>query len=135
MAKKPRSSNTDDDVPPQEATKCLLTLALIKNNDISVPSSADERDSFVHHLLVLMEWERQRRIAADEYDTIAEQEAAEGGNYLTQKAKKASHFAKRELEMQTSKRNRESRKAKLVADGGGMKYTALAMMKNAENAA
>uniref|UniRef100_A0A7S2VCI4 Uncharacterized protein n=1 Tax=Entomoneis paludosa TaxID=265537 RepID=A0A7S2VCI4_9STRA len=137
MAKAPKNNdpeNQQSSSAPETTVKCLITLELVKGQDVNVSASADERDMFVHHLLVLMEWERQRRVAAQEFDSIADEQAAQGGNFLTQRASQAAHFAKRELELQTTKRQRESRKAKLVAEGGGgLKYTALAMMKNAEN--
>mmetsp|Transcript_8434 Transcript_8434/g.11092 ORF Transcript_8434/g.11092 Transcript_8434/m.11092 type:complete len:264 (-) Transcript_8434:95-886(-) len=119
--------------PPKDAsqqTKCLVAFELIKAHDVNLSASAEERDLLVHHFLVLMEWERQRRVALD----LGDDDEEEGrGNFLTQRAKQATHFAQRELELQTSKRQRESRKAKLVSDSGGLKYTALAMMRNAEN--
>ena len=121
MAKPPKD--------PSEPTKCLVAFELIKSHDLDVSAAADERDSLVHHLLVLMEWERQRRQALD----LGDDDEEERGNFLTAKAKQAAHFASRELELQTTRRQRESRKAKLVSDSGGLKYTALAMMKNAEN--
>ena len=111
--------------PPAESrqqAKLLLMIGLLK--DANTPACAEERSAFCHNLSVLAEWERQRRAAAGIED---DQEEA-GGNFLTQRAQKAAHFAKRELEMQQTKRDRDKRKAKLVAESGGLKYTAIARM-------
>jgi hypothetical protein len=107
---------------PKLAAKLLCVVALLKNTN--TPATAEEQDSFVHHLNVLTEWDRQRRKVAGLEDDEEEERA---GNFLTQRAQKAAHFAKRELELQTTRRDREKRKAKLVAESGGLKYTALAM--------
>ena len=48
-------------------------------------------------------------------------------NFLAARAQKAAHFAKRELELQRTKKEREQRKAKLISEAGGLKYTAIAM--------
>jgi len=42
-------------------------------------------------------------------------------------AQKIKHFAQREIEMQKTKKDRETRKAKYVQEAGGLKYTAIAM--------
>ena len=105
----------------KQQPKLLLKIGLLKDSE--TPATADERDSFVHQLSVLAEWERQRRAAAG----VEDEEEEAGGNFLTQRAQKAAHFAKREIEMQQTKRDREKRKAKLVAESGGLKYTALAL--------
>ena len=107
--------------PADAAPKLLLMIGLLK--DSNTPATEEDRSSFVHNLSALAEWERQRRAAAGIEDELEEA----GGNFLTQRAQKAAHFAKRELEMQQTKRDREKRKAKLVAESGGLKYTALAM--------
>lgn len=127
MAKRPKD--------PEQSAKTLVCFALTKGGDVDVPTSADERDMFVHYFLVLMEWERRRRAALGTSELDDDEEEEQRGNFLTQRAQKAAHFAKRELELQQSKRQRESRKAKLVQDSGGLKYTALAMMQMNENAA
>jgi len=106
---------------PKQSPRLLLMIGLLK--DSKTPATAEERDSFVHHLQVLSEWERQRRATAG----IEDDEEEPSGNFLTQRANKAAHFAKREIEMQQTKRDREKRKAKFVAESGGLKYTALAM--------
>ena len=102
----------------------------------SIPVSDDERNLLVHNLSVLVEWERQRRRACGDLnehgdflddDDENEDGNGSGDNFLQARAKKAAHFATRELEMRETKREREKRKAKLVAESGGLKYTALAM--------
>lgn len=107
---------------PKQKPRLLLQIGLLKG--ANTPATADARDAFCDHLSILCEWERQRRTAAGIDDDL-EEEAA--GNFLTQRAQKAAHFAKRELEMQQTKRDREARKAKFVAESGGLRYTALAM--------
>ena len=102
-------------------------IGLLK--DSNTPAIAEDRDSFVHHLQVLSEWDRQRRAVAG----IEEDDEEPSGNFLTQRAQKAAHFAKREIEMQQTKRDREKRKAKLVAESGGLKYTALAMANRVDD--
>ena len=85
-------------------------------------TSADDRDAVSHDINVLAEWQRNRQ------PDIEEDLPAEG---IKSRAMKAAHFAKRELEMRETKRSREQRKAKLVQDAGGLKYTAMAMANRA----
>lgn len=118
--------------PQQRPPDPLLTIGLL--TDSKTPATADARGAFCDNLSILCEWERQRRSAAGIEDD-PEEESGGGGNFLTQRANKAAHFAKRELEMQQTKRDREKRKAKFVAESGGLRYTALAManMDSSEN--
>lgn len=112
----------EKDSPP----KVLLNMMVWKANDDNVALPDTERNLLVHHWLVLVEWERQRRSAlGDDFD-----EAEEGGNFLQTRARKAKHFAAREVELQQTKRSREARKAELIGKGG-MKYTAIAMANRA----
>mmetsp|Transcript_9095 Transcript_9095/g.13982 ORF Transcript_9095/g.13982 Transcript_9095/m.13982 type:complete len:249 (+) Transcript_9095:19-765(+) len=99
--KKENSSNTD-----------LATL--------SVPKSDSEqiKEAFTQ----LVEWDGRRRAAIPEEEREIDEETG-----FKQRAQKAAHFAKREIEMQKSRREREKRKASLVKETGGLKYTALAM--------
>lgn len=85
------------------------------------------RNMFVHNLQVLMEWDKNRRNECGEleYDETA------AASTLRSRAQKAAHFARRELEMKQTKRSREERKAKYVEESGGLKYTAIAMARNA----
>jgi hypothetical protein len=87
----------------------------------------DERNMLVHHISVLVEWERQRRLTAGEDDGDDDDGDSNAANFLTARARKAAHFAHRELELQRTKRERDQRKAQLVSASGGLKYTALAM--------
>ena len=90
------------------------------------PVSNDTRNTLIHHLQVLMEWERQRRsdLALDSLD--------DEPNFLRKKAQTAARFAEREIELRETTRARAERKAKLVAQAGGLKYTALAMANQHE---
>ena len=115
------------------SAKELLRFHVLNSND-DCPIKSEERNMFVHHMAVLAEWERQRRAAnPDEYydyDENDDEDEANQPNFLQARASKAAHFAKRELELQQTRREREKRKAKLVAESGGLKYTALAMAKS-----
>jgi len=85
------------------------------------------RNIFLLNLQVLMEWDRQRRNACGEleYDETA------AASTIKAKAQKAKHRIEREYEMKQTRRQREERKAKYVQESGGLKYTALAMARNA----
>jgi hypothetical protein len=110
----------------KQAPKELLRFSILQDTTdeiIAVPS--DQRNLMVHHLSVLVEWERQRRAANGDDDWDEDEE--DQPNFLQARAQKAAHFANREIEMQQTKRDRDKRKAKLVAESGGLKYTALAM--------
>ena len=98
------------------------------------------RDEFIDHLMLLVEWDRKRyqqqsaRSAssqgADDADetTVTQPETDEDGEPIQRNiAQRAAHFAKREIELQQKKLERETRKAKYMAASGGLKYTALAM--------
>jgi hypothetical protein len=134
------ASGTSDDIvltakpvggAKRQAPKELLRFSVLQDRDddvvVAVPS--DQRNLLVHHLSVLVEWERQRRTAAGD---DGDEDEGDQPNFLQARAKKAAHFAQRELELQTTKREREKRKAKLVAESGGLKYTALAMANRSD---
>lgn len=86
------------------------------------------RNMFVHNLQVLMEWDRNRRNACGEL----EYDETSAASTLKARAQKAKYRVERELEMKQTRREREERKAKYVSESGGLKYTALAMARNAE---
>jgi hypothetical protein len=114
----------------------LLRFALPPD---SSSSGTESRNLAVHHLAVLVEWERQRRIAAGLGDDggdgeDGDDEDADRPNFLAARAQKAAHFARRELEMRETRREREKRKARLVQEAGGLRYTALAMAGRGESA-
>jgi hypothetical protein len=104
-----------------KSAKELLRFSVCNKDDTTSVIPTDERNMFLHHMAVLVEWDRQRR---DPYD---DDEDEDQPNFLQARAQKAAHFAQRELELQTTKRERDKRKAKLVEASGGLKYTALAM--------
>ncbi|CAB9524095.1 expressed unknown protein [Seminavis robusta] len=85
------------------------------------------RNMFVHNLQVLMEWDKVRRNNCGEL----EYNETSAASSLRARAQKAAHFARREIEMKQTKKSREERKAKYVQESGGLKYTALAMARNA----
>jgi hypothetical protein len=96
------------------------------NGNTALPMTSDARNMLVHHFMVIVEWERQR--TKNNYDDDDDADDDENQpNFLQARAQKAAHFAKREIEMQRTRKDREKRKAKLVAEAGGLRYTALAM--------
>jgi len=117
---------TDKKQSPKE-----LVQFLVLQDTTDLPLVDDERNLFVHHLSVLVEWERQRCQTLGYHDDDDDDDQP---NFLRARAQKAAHFAQRELELQQTKREREKRKAKLVQDSGGLKYTALAMASRGEQA-
>jgi len=81
-------------------------------------ASSEDRDAIALDLQVLVQWNQQRQPEMDEELQV---------DGLRARAQKAAHFAKRELEMRETKRNREQRKAKYMEGKTGLKYTAMAM--------
>ena len=86
--------------------------------------SRDDRDACSLDLKVLVEWNKNRLPEGG----IEEDIPAAG---IRARAKKAAHFAKRELEMRETKRSREQRKAEYMKGTTGLKYTAMAMANRA----
>ena len=77
-------------------------------------SSPDDRDAASLDLKVLIEWNKHRQ------PDVEEDLPATG---IRQRAQKAAHFAKREIEMREKKRDREKRKAGHMQnmESGGLK--------------
>jgi hypothetical protein len=77
-------------------------------------SSSDDRDAASLDLKVIIEWNKHRQ------PDVEEDLPATG---IRQRAQKAAHFAKRELEMREKKRDREKRKAGHMQnmESGGLK--------------
>jgi hypothetical protein len=101
-----------------------------------IPMTSDARNMLVHHFMVIVEWERQRikdNKYNDDEDDDDDEDDENQPNFLQARAQKAAHFAKREIEMQKTRKDREKRKAKLVAEAGGLKYTAMAMANSGAN--
>jgi hypothetical protein len=118
---------------PQSTTTTTTTTTSV---DAALPT--DARNMLIHHWMVLVEWERQRRIQVvknsismpQDEDDESDDDGAGTPNFLVVRAQKAAHFAQREIELQRTKREREQRKAKLIQEAGGLKYTAIAMANN-----
>jgi len=97
------------------------------------------RDEFLQHLRFVLEWDKRHSgndaSSATGANNNNNEDAISAGPVratgLRGKAQKAAHFAKRELELQTMKREREKRKSKYLEASGGLKYTALAMAQRA----
>lgn len=107
---------TDDGSKTKEWTKFSLEV-----------HDQGAQNMFVHHLQVLMEWDKQRRSVCGEL----EYDETSAASSLKARAQKAAHMKRREIEMKQQRRTREERKAKYVQESGGLKYTALAMTRNA----
>jgi hypothetical protein len=122
-AKIPTGQNKN--AKPKELLRFCVLQDSVEDEKLAVPS--DQRNLVVHHLAVLVEWERQRRAADPDGDWDDDEDDEDQPNFLAARAQKAAHFAQREIELQQTKREREKRKAKLVEQSGGLKYTALAM--------
>jgi len=73
----------------------------------------------------MVEWDGRRRSAIPEEDRELDERQG-----IKARAQKAAHFAKREIELQQHRRERDKRKAR-YAESGGLKYTALAMANRA----
>lgn len=84
-------------------------------------------DEIVQHFTILLEWDRERRRNSGDDEEDEDDVAQSNKSMLREKAEKAAQFAKKELEMRERRRDREQKKAKYLKDGGGLKYTALAM--------
>jgi hypothetical protein len=101
--------STNDKASEKEAARISFT-------------SSDDRDAASLDLKVLVEWNKHRQ------PDIEEDLPATG---IRQRAQKAAHFAKREIEMREKKRDRENRKAGHMQGSNGLKYTAMAMANQA----
>jgi hypothetical protein len=133
VLQQPLANDDDDDIANDDTTPSVL------------PVTADTRNLLVHHFMVLTEWERQRRAALvksdpDSYNVDNDSEddddddddgnvsGSRGGtNFITARAQKMADYAQREIELQRTKAKREQRKAQLLKEAGGLKYTAMAM--------
>ena len=117
-------ASSSDSSPPKDSTTTSPDGSSPVVEETVLPS--DERNAFVHHLQVLLEWDKQRRLNHPEEDDDDDEDENQP-NFLQAKAQQAAHFAQRELELRETRKNREARKAALVQQAGGLKYTALAM--------
>ena len=134
-----KSNLSDSSGHGKELARLELTSLQNQNND-PIPMTGED---VVEHFNNILEWDKARRKMENDYDEEDDDSMTEdqtnldenlkknGSNgkkgLLRGKAEKVAHFAKRELEMQQLKREREQRKAKYLKDTGGLKYTALAM--------
>jgi hypothetical protein len=87
--------------------------------------STAERTEVMDALSILLHWVQRCPKSDDE-------EAAEDAP-TRNRAQQAAHFAKREIELQQKKREREKRKAGYLEQSKGLKYTALAMANREED--
>jgi hypothetical protein len=83
----------------------------------------------IHDALCHMQnWNTRRLESIPEEDREVDEEVG-----IRQKAQKAAHFARREIELQQQRRERDKRKAEYVKGSGGLKYTALAMANRSDD--
>ena len=107
-------------------------------------ADSNERDDIVDKINIILSWNRQQKHTNqqsegdndddDDYydDDDDDSNNNKRGNIIKEHAKKAAHFAKREIEMKKQKREREKRKSRYLKETGGLKYTAIAMANKAE---
>lgn len=99
----------------------ICVLQSEKGEDlVSIEIVSKDASAIKDCFVLMIEWDGRRRAAIPEGD----REMDDPG---MNRAQKAAYFAKREIELQHTKRDREKRKAKLVKETGGLKYTAIAM--------
>lgn len=126
----------DDATLLLQSDKSVASSSTTNNNNNSAGSNrkdlatlqatTPEQAASVKEALTLMiEWDGRQRAAIPEDERELDDGNEQDG--LQRRAQKAAHFAKREIELQQQRRDREKRKAKLVSGAGGLKYTALAM--------
>jgi hypothetical protein len=102
------NKNNTNNNPPKEKESARISF-----------SSSDDRDAVSLDIMVLVEWNKHRQPVIEE-----DMPAVTG---IRQRAQKAAHFAKREIELREKKRDREKRKAAHMQGTTGLKYTAMAM--------
>jgi hypothetical protein len=132
---KPASASYSKTIPLKQLDRVLL-----KDDSFLVLQSEKERGTYQdlatlevvvgdanevkEAITQMIEWDGRRRAAIPDDERELDEEQG-----IKARAQKAAHFAKREIELQQQRRDREKRKAALVKDTGGLKYTALAMAK------
>ncbi|KAG5191554.1 hypothetical protein JKP88DRAFT_295659 [Tribonema minus] len=82
-------------------------------------AAAAQRDAWHAALTDLTEDLRRNPQRAEASRSVAER--------VKEAALKQKHFAQRSIELQAAKRDAEARKARFMAEAGGLKYTAMAM--------
>jgi len=99
--------------------KKLLEFQVVQHDELLSPENVQQAFQF------LVEWEHNR---IPEEDREVELDM--------NRAQKAAHFCQREIELKRVKGEREKRKQKYLnmsrKNGGGMKYTAIAMANRAD---
>lgn len=118
----------------------LARLEFTHHQDNSSEVKINAHD-ICEYLTNIWNWDEARRLAIgeeenngnDDEQTTSTTDSSSKSSTLGQpgtmkgRAQKAAHFAKREIELQQKKREREQRKAKYLKEAGGLKYTAIAM--------
>ena len=122
--------------------ECCKVDLCCSDSNFETLADSNERDDIVDKINIILSWNRQQkhnnqqsegnRHDDDDDDDDDDDGNNKRGNIIKEHAKKAAHFAKREIEMKTQKRDREKRKARYLKETGGLKYTAIAMANKAE---
>lgn len=111
---------------------CKIDLCSQGNSSFETLADTSERDNIIDKMNLVITWNRQRHDTQEEDDDDESDDEVSGkSNMITDRAKKAAHFAKREIEMKKQKREREQKKSRYLKETGGLKYTAVAMANRA----
>lgn len=106
----------------QQENVLLCQFRLISESDTE-PVSSEE---VIQYLRMILQWV-QEKLSIHDISTTSSTTATKSPSSFTSQAMKIKHFAKREMELQTMKKEREERKQRYMKESGGLKYTALAM--------
>ena len=95
-------------------------------SDVEITTTEEDRDDFVDALNICLEEYRKN---PSDVETVSSADDDVTG--IKGRAKRAAHFAKKEIEMKQRKQEREKMKAKYMKGSKGLKYTAIAMANRA----
>eukprot|EP00594_Rhizosolenia_setigera_P010959 CAMPEP_0178964416 /NCGR_PEP_ID=MMETSP0789-20121207/15656_1 /TAXON_ID=3005 /ORGANISM="Rhizosolenia setigera, Strain CCMP 1694" /LENGTH=226 /DNA_ID=CAMNT_0020649171 /DNA_START=225 /DNA_END=905 /DNA_ORIENTATION=- len=133
--------NNDMDEGGKERELARLEFTHHQDNNNNLAEVKINAHDICEYLTNIWTWDEARRLAIgeeeeennDDEQTNSTTDSSSKSSSLGQpgtmkgRAQKAAHFAKREIELQQKKREREQRKAKYLKEAGGLKYTAIAM--------
>ena len=93
--------------------------------ELACVTTKEDRDEFVDALNICLD--AYKRNPFDSESSNTETDTSDDPIGLKTRAKRAAHFAKKEIEMKKRQQDREKIKAKYMKGSGGLKYTAIAM--------
>ena len=93
--------------------------------ELDCVTTKEDRDDFFDALNVCLD--AYKKNPYDLESSTTDSERSDDPTGLKARAQRATHFAKKEIEMKKRQQDREKIKAKYMKDSGGLKYTALAM--------